>query len=118
MKKQTYWDCMTTSDATDRKAYVKDGKQRVKLSRTVTRDCATGITEEAGDVGEAELIREEEPDGLGEEPDGPGEEPDGLGEEPDGLREEPDGLRELFREGLVAWSTGVGSYVQSKPTKK
>ena len=97
MKKQTYWDCMTTSDATDRKAYVKDGKQRVKLSRTVTRDCATGITEEAGDVGEAELIREEEPDGL---------------------PEEPDGLRELFREGLVAWSTGVGSYVQSKPTKK
>ena len=97
MKKQTYWDCMTTSDATDRKAYVKDGKQRVKLSRTVTRDCATGITEDGADAGEAELIREEEPDGLGEE---------------------PDGLGELFREGLVAWSTGVGSYVQSKPTKK
>ena len=111
MKKQTYWDCMTTSDATDVKAYVKDGKQRVKLSRTVTRDCATGITEEAGDACDGELISEDAEEGLGEAE----EAEEGLGEAEE--TKEGLGLDELFREGLVAWSTG-GKYLASPPTKK
>lgn len=43
--KQTYWDCSTVGDDVTRKAYVKDGKQRIKVTRTITRDCATGITD-------------------------------------------------------------------------
>lgn len=46
MKKQMYWDCHTTGDDTTRKAYTKDGKQRVKVTRTITRDCATGIADD------------------------------------------------------------------------
>jgi hypothetical protein len=118
MKKQTYWDCMTTSDATDRKAYVKDGKQRVKLSRTVTRDCATGITEEAGDACDGELISEDEDAeeaGKAEEAE---EAEELISEDEDAEKaKEGLGLGELFREGLVAWSTG-GTYVSSVPTKK
>lgn len=47
MVKQKYFDCYTTGDDTKRKAYTKDGKQRVTVTRTITRDCATGIVEEA-----------------------------------------------------------------------
>jgi hypothetical protein len=43
--KQTYWDCSTVGDDVTRKAYVKDGRQRIKVTRTITRDCATGLTD-------------------------------------------------------------------------
>jgi hypothetical protein len=46
MKKQKFWDCYTTGDDVTRKAYTKDGKQRIKVTRTITRDCATGITDD------------------------------------------------------------------------
>lgn len=99
MKKQTYWDCMNTGDDTTRKAYVKDGKQRVKLSRTITRDCATGITEneesEADDDSEADLVTE-----------APGEAPEQEAEPLNVSQLTLTGLRELIRSELMAWSTG------------
>lgn len=57
MKKQKFWDCHTTGDDSTRKAYTKDGKQRMKVTRTITRDCATGIADddninEASDAGD------------------------------------------------------------------
>jgi hypothetical protein len=52
MKKQTYWDCSTTGDDVAKKTYVKDGRQRIKVTRTITRDCATGIA----DIQQEELV--------------------------------------------------------------
>ena len=87
---------MNTGDDTTRKAYVKDGKQRVKLSRTITRDCATGITEneesEADDESEADLVTEAP---------APTE-----SDEINVSQLTVAGLRELIRTELVAWSTG------------
>jgi hypothetical protein len=95
MKKQTYWDCTTTGDDIKRKAYVKDGHQRIKTTRTITTDCATGITEGAeaeaeGTEGETDLVKE-------------------TPENSDEVHVSQltiAGLRELFRSELVAWSTG------------
>lgn len=99
MKKQTYWDCTNTGDDTTRKAYVKDGKQRVKLSRTITRDCAMGITEneesEADDESEADLVTE-----------APSETPEQEAEPLNVSQLTVAGLRELIRTELLSWSTG------------
>jgi hypothetical protein len=95
MRKQTYWDCKTISDDVKRKAYVKDGRQRIKTTRTITTDCATGITE--GAEAEAEGT-EGENDLVTETPD--------VNDEANVSQLTVAGLRELFRSELVAWSTG------------
>lgn len=99
MKKQTYWNCSTTSNDTKQKAYVKDGKQRVKVTRTITRDCATGITENE----ESEADDENEPDLVTE---APGEAPEQEAEPLNVSQLTLTGLRELIRSELMAWSTG------------
>lgn len=95
MKKQTYWDCKTIGDDVKRKAYVKDGRQRIKVTRTITTDCATGITEGAeaeaeGTEGENDLVTETTD----------------VNDEVNVSQLTIAGLRELFRSELVAWSTG------------
>lgn len=102
MKKQTYWDCFMVADDTKRKAYVKDGKQRIKTTRTITTDCATGITENTS----SEADDENEPDLVTEAP---------TPTESEAIHVSQltvTGLRELIRTELVAWSTG-----QTKPAK-
>lgn len=82
--KQRYWDCYTVSDNEARKAYVKDDRQRIKVTRTITRDCATGITEETDDENEAT-----------DEEENPAEEEASEHE-----------LGDLFKGSLLEWCTG------------
>ena len=91
--KQTYWDCKNTADDIKRKTYTFKGKPRLKTTRTIVRDCAVSVSEEKlQDLDQrSDLVTEDEIEG----------------EELTKVSDLKVGeLKRIFKEALLAWSTG------------